>query len=823
MIKCFLSHSSKDKGYVRKVAEGLRKEIIIFDEMTFEKGMSPAEEILKGLDETSLFVVFLSENALESDWVKSEMSLAKEKIDSGLVQRIYPIIIDDKINYTDARIPDWMKNGFNIQPIRKTQVAIRKINTRLREIAFKTHPTLDKRKKIFVGRNEKISLVEQRFDDYDKNPPVVFVTSGLNSIGRKSFIKNSLIKSNVIKELYDFPTIQMEQSDSIEDFILKINDLGLSDIGEIRDLMTSTISEKVEVATLLINEIISEKERILIEDLGSIIQPTGEVVSWFTKIIDRIKSTQHLTFCIASKFRGNKTFTNYNTEYFFEEISELDKKERNGLLKRYSEFKELNLDKEDLSFFSDILSGYPEQIIFTIDSISDTSLFEVKKNSHVIREYADDKAKVIIESFQDEKSRAFLYFLSKFEFISYEFLFNLVDENIYYPLVREFLNISVCDQLGVNNDYIRVNQVIQDYISRSKFDISKEFDDILNKHIKSFISEYNDDNKDISEYIFSIQESIKSGIEIDSRILIPSYFVKTIKSLYEKGGSQNYKEAIRLADRILTNGQFLHENVINHVLFMKCQSLARLRDKEFFNSVRNIREPEKSFLYGFYYRITRQRPKAISSYKKALEYNPNDTRVKSELVLLYLQNDQYVIALDLAKDVYNRQKNNPINANNYLNCLFYKDKNQVSLELIDDILARLYSNTSQRAREMYCSAKAKSLAKFEGQVDEAFELIEQGIIDFPDIKYPVLTLCDLSIQHRKLDKLKRAIEILEKSDSPKSQTYGSFIRYKATYLTLNNKYDEAIALCNKELNELSTHELEVFFEKLKQFQPLTGK
>ncbi|MEN4773535.1 toll/interleukin-1 receptor domain-containing protein [Pantoea agglomerans] len=155
MIKCFLSHSSKDKVYVRSVVEGLRKEILIYDELTFEKGMSPAEEIIKGLDEASLFVVFLSENALESDWVKSEISLAKEKIDSGLMQRIYPIIIDDKINYTDTRIPEWMKNGFNIQPIRKPNVAIRKINTRLREIAFKTHPTLDKRKKYLLVETKK--------------------------------------------------------------------------------------------------------------------------------------------------------------------------------------------------------------------------------------------------------------------------------------------------------------------------------------------------------------------------------------------------------------------------------------------------------------------------------------------------------------------------------------------------------------------------------------------------------------------------------------------------------------------------------------------
>ncbi|MCZ5158029.1 toll/interleukin-1 receptor domain-containing protein [Escherichia coli] len=79
MIKCFLSHSSKDKDYVRVVASGLRKETRIFDEQTFEKGMSPSEEILKGLDDTSLFVLFLSDSALESDWVKEEMRLAKKK------------------------------------------------------------------------------------------------------------------------------------------------------------------------------------------------------------------------------------------------------------------------------------------------------------------------------------------------------------------------------------------------------------------------------------------------------------------------------------------------------------------------------------------------------------------------------------------------------------------------------------------------------------------------------------------------------------------------------------------------------------------------
>ena len=56
MIKCFLSHSSKDKErYVRIVADNLRSDATILDERTFEKGMMTIEEIQKALNETSLF------------------------------------------------------------------------------------------------------------------------------------------------------------------------------------------------------------------------------------------------------------------------------------------------------------------------------------------------------------------------------------------------------------------------------------------------------------------------------------------------------------------------------------------------------------------------------------------------------------------------------------------------------------------------------------------------------------------------------------------------------------------------------------------------
>lgn len=816
MIKCFLSHSSQDKDrYVRLVAKKIKAETKIFDEETFEAGMSPSEEIINGLDDTSLFVIFISESALKSKWVKDELKQAKEKVDAGFIDRIYPIIIDESITFQDKRIPSWMKKGLNIQHIRQPNIAARKINSRLREIAWKNHPTLKERENIFVGRNDKIKNVEQRFDDFSKQSPIVFIASGLNSIGRKSFIKYSLKKASVIRDSYIFPQIPLDQNDSIEDFILKLDDIGFNEATSKQDLLQTSMDDKIIRAIELVTIIINEKERVIIEDKGAIIQYDGIVVDWFQKIIDAVKDREHLVFCISSKYRTKIKTSQENEIYYTEELAELEKYERDGLLLRYSKFKELDIERKDLEFFSSLLTGYPEQVIYAIDLIAESSVFEAKKNSHLIQEYATDKAKLIIENIKDAEQLNFLYFLTRFEFISFDFLFDIVEEKTYFPILSSFLLSSVCERLGATGDYIRVNDIIKDFISRNKFEMPKEFSDQLTKHVNEFLENYSDDNKDISDYIFSIQEALLQGKEIPEELLIPSYFLKTIKALYEKRGNANYKEVIRLADRVLLKEEYLHENIIEHIYFLKCQALARLRDNDFFSVVKKLREPENSFLHGFFYRISGNQEKSIKSYMRVLEQKPNDFRTKSELVLVYMQNDEHELAFNLAKEVYERTPNNAININNYLTCLFHKDKTEVDISLINEILGKLKAIPSVRAKEMYYSARAKYLAKYDNDIDGAFAEIEESINRYPDTKYPLLTLANLSIQYKKIDKLKFAISELEKSESRNSQTYRTYIRYKAIYLSMIGRYPEGIALARNELRGVRKEAMEAFYEKLK--------
>lgn len=235
-MKCFLSHSSKDKAHYVSILAKQLTPFIEYDEKTFEGGMGNLEEIINALDRSSIFVLLISDHSLNSDWVKKEIFEARERLSNGNLKRFFPIIIDTNINHNDPRIPDWIQDSYNLRPITRPTIAARRIRERLVEASWQSHPMLKKRDQIFVGRNTQIGEMEQRLDDFTKPQPKVIFASGLNEIGRKTTIKYSLRKANFIRDTYEPIRIDLSRDDNIEGFIVKLYDLGISErrTGKIR-------------------------------------------------------------------------------------------------------------------------------------------------------------------------------------------------------------------------------------------------------------------------------------------------------------------------------------------------------------------------------------------------------------------------------------------------------------------------------------------------------------------------------------------------------------------------------------------------------------
>lgn len=102
----FISHSSKDKPFIRQLSADLAKENILvwLDEQQIKVGDSIGDKISQGLAESDYFVIALSDNSVNSEWVKKELNSALiSEIESKKV-KILPIKL------SECNIPSLIKD-----------------------------------------------------------------------------------------------------------------------------------------------------------------------------------------------------------------------------------------------------------------------------------------------------------------------------------------------------------------------------------------------------------------------------------------------------------------------------------------------------------------------------------------------------------------------------------------------------------------------------------------------------------------------------------------------------------------------------------------
>jgi small GTP-binding protein len=101
----FLSHNSKDKPRVRKLAERLKKAglRVWFDEWNTRPGNIIAEKAYDGLNHSRVLVLCVSRNALASDWVTLERTTAIHRDAANEGRRFIPLLLES------CELPDTLK------------------------------------------------------------------------------------------------------------------------------------------------------------------------------------------------------------------------------------------------------------------------------------------------------------------------------------------------------------------------------------------------------------------------------------------------------------------------------------------------------------------------------------------------------------------------------------------------------------------------------------------------------------------------------------------------------------------------------------------
>lgn len=803
--KVFLSHKSEDKDFVRYVAEKIGIDRCHYDEYTFEDGMNTLDEIMSALDSTDLFVLFISDKALDSKWVKRERVRAKKLLDQGKIKQIYPIIIDSNpaITYADERIPSWMREQYVIRRITSPKIAVQKIKARLVELTWEIAPNLKNQQTYFFGRNSEIEAFEQRRANLDKPEMVCCVASGFEGIGRKRFMDHCLKKSHILRESSSYNLIQMELHESIEDFILKLSDLSSGQDNPSTVMALKTPEEKIERVVSLLKSLQDSREIVFVEDAGSLITPAQEMIPWLKSALGSVKS--RFVLGIASKYPLKRTKCAPNV--FSIRLSELNKNDRINMFREYSEQSGLNLERDTLQTVSGLLTGYPTQIFWAVTVLNEYGSEEITSHLHEIVDYSSDKAATILRHFEtNEKAINFLAYLSRFEILSADMLNSAfeIDPKL-QQIYEEFRALSICNLYGSNGEIIRVSDIIRDYVNRLKHELSPEYKKIIDEMVSASLDQKFFEDSDLATYYGTIKQKIVNGAKTNSTAILPSLYIKSIVEFYN---NKRYKKCCALCKQIIDDKADLDFDVsLRRVLYTYfCQSLARQHKDEFFEYVNNsvLSKVDQLYLLGFYYRINGNPQKAIEKLTDALNKDGSRAQIKRELVNAYILIEDYDSALQYSCINYQDDPLNPYHAQSYFKCLINQPNPAAYKDKLSSILSVMENIPSQKAQDMYVQMKALYMVVFDNELECAYGRLDHAIHEADSSAvYLLMTKFDIAFKARDVVTAEKTYKCLEKEIKTYDYFKNALIIRRARLMKLQNKPSREINLELANLKNIS--------------------
>jgi len=240
-MRAFLSHSSSNKDVVIAVHNALEKESTWLDRAEIEWGNLFLEKIADGIKSATDFVLFWSEAAAKSEWVRLEINMAFIQALRHKAIRLRVILLDK------TPLPPYLQPYQSFSVVGSSDPAkdiVGKLSPLLRE------PIRSARAK-FVDRNNEIARIESAIDDPAVATAWLF---GFTGIGKSSLVGEATRR---LFEGADPVRVEIDPGTGFVELALKLNAARKVTLAE------SLPQEEVERQIRLSAETIAKEGRIL--------------------------------------------------------------------------------------------------------------------------------------------------------------------------------------------------------------------------------------------------------------------------------------------------------------------------------------------------------------------------------------------------------------------------------------------------------------------------------------------------------------------------------------------------------------------------------
>lgn len=362
-MKAFLSHSSRDKEIVHAVARELGRQFCVLDEQSFETGEDFKASIERAFDESSVFVLFASQNSLDSLWVKFETEEAwYRKLRNVLTESIV-YLIDSAVE--PRMLPEWLQRALFRRQIVAKAIA-RDIRHHLDELLR------EKQHVHFVGRSHKVEELEQSLTPIDgSEPPHAVFISGLPGIGRRSLIRRT---SPSILNLRKFIEIRVGESDSINDICISVADRAepYSTISGLKRMVQNIrkLSDAESLNRTLDNlrSLVEAGELPIFLDEGGLLDSEGYIREPINGILKEITPNDDAYVFFVSDRRPSDSIA---VSIPVVQLSPLQTNETKRLISLLARETGLIMSPEQVGELTEYIAGYPPSAYFAIQQAKD--------------------------------------------------------------------------------------------------------------------------------------------------------------------------------------------------------------------------------------------------------------------------------------------------------------------------------------------------------------------------------------------------------------------------------------------------------------------
>jgi hypothetical protein len=646
MRRAFLSHSSEDAEFVRQVASILGPYKAHIDVKSFAPGEDFRSEIRRTLDDSDAFVFFASKASIQSLWCQFEMDEAEMRRIRRTLRRSLVISIDEEVRLEE--FPEWLRRG-KIVRYTGPALAARKVEGLL------LAPETDRRP--FLGRGEDIQRGVRKISTSEP-PPRVFIASGLEGIGRRSYLDH-LVSDALDLELGPF--LVLSETSTLEDLFLECRTrtalLNRDELqSELKHFRGMNEEDQADETASQLAFIASQGQTPCIVDHNSMLDSSSRYTKAFQRVVDGFLNASDGLICLVhsrSPYLSGLSFGNVVLE---RKIKTLAKPDGRGLVTRLLSEIGVKPTVEQTERLAEEIGGYPPAAYYVVSQIEDYGIDVVLADDKRLGEFHSGSFLGYVEDLSlTELAREILVYLS------FETRLPLSGISAATGSTMEEASVAVTELIDhslveVSNDEYVVAPPIQATMLRRKAGgLNKEW------YAGAFArleAEYWSDDNSVPP-ISVVDATLRAGFRIGKNrfagygeLVRPSLLINAAQEMYHQ---QLYERALEYVERAQNMAP-----ATTQLLEVKIKSLAQLHSfgpaRAALREFQQFGERRKWYLDGFIDRRASNHDRACDKFQRAYAAGERSVSLLRDYADSLLRSDAPEQAFAIATEALLRDK-----------------------------------------------------------------------------------------------------------------------------------------------------------------------